>query len=144
MGQKEPFGARSKQGRLLLLNCFKHNGNIRVFTHEMELYHNKILALEAWFLQIRYAADVAKTDKVYFDGDETASSLDIGQIIGGIDDIPSCQELIERIVAEAKEVLEAKREKGICLMVTAEEIIEGIISEAKLIMQRLNNIGIGG
>lgn len=62
--------------------------------------------------QIRFAANVAKTDKVYFDGDEAAGSLDIGQIIGGINDIPSCQEVIERIVAEAKGVLEATRGKA--------------------------------
>ena len=64
------------------------------------------------FEQIRYAANAAKADKVYFDGDETAGSLDIGQIIGGIDDIPSCQELIERTVAEAEQVLDAAREKA--------------------------------
>ena len=65
------------------------------------------------FEKIRYAAEAAKTDKVYFDGDETAGLLDIGQIIGGIDDIPSCQEVVERTAAEAEQVLESMRGKSI-------------------------------
>ncbi|MFC2052559.1 hypothetical protein ACFLT4_07525, partial [Chloroflexota bacterium] len=59
------------------------------------------------FEQIRYAANSARADKVYLNGDEKAGSLDIGQIIGGIEEIPSCKEVIERTVAEAVKVLEA-------------------------------------
>ncbi|MFC1940620.1 NAD(P)H-dependent flavin oxidoreductase [Chloroflexota bacterium] len=62
--------------------------------------------------QIRYAADAAKADKVYLDGDEKAGTADIGQIIGGIEDIPTCQEIVEKTVAEAAKVLEATVEKA--------------------------------
>jgi len=62
--------------------------------------------------QIRYAASSARFSKVLVDGDETAGTLPAGQSIGGINDIPSCQELIERTVAEAEKALEAAREKA--------------------------------
>ncbi|MFC2041385.1 NAD(P)H-dependent flavin oxidoreductase [Chloroflexota bacterium] len=62
--------------------------------------------------QIRYAADAAKADKVYLEGDEKAGTADIGQIIGGIEDIPTCQEIVEKTVAEAAKVLEATVEKA--------------------------------
>ena len=39
------------------------------------------------------------------EGDENAGILTIGQIIGGITDIPTCQELVERTVAEAEKAL---------------------------------------
>jgi len=61
--------------------------------------------------QLRYAANARAADKVMFEGDETTGVLPIGQNIGGIDDIPSCQELIERIVTEAETTLDALREK---------------------------------
>jgi len=61
--------------------------------------------------QIRYAASSARSHKVIIDGDENAGILPIGQTIGGIDDIPTCQEVIERIIAEAEEALKAVNQK---------------------------------
>lgn len=63
--------------------------------------------------QLRFAANAASTRKIIFDGDETAGTLAAGQSIGGIKDIPSCQELIERIVTEAEKALEVAREKAV-------------------------------
>ncbi len=60
--------------------------------------------------QLRYAAGPARVKKVMFEGDENAGTFAIGQVIGGITDIPTCQELIERVVAEAEKVLETTRE----------------------------------
>ena len=57
--------------------------------------------------QLRYAAGTARVNKVMFEGDEDAGTFDIGQVIGGITDIPTCQELTERVVAEAEKALEA-------------------------------------
>lgn len=62
--------------------------------------------------QLRYAANTARAKRVIFEGDENAGTLPIGQVIGGIRDIPTCQELIERIVTQAEAVLEATREKA--------------------------------
>lgn len=45
------------------------------------------------------------------DGDEKLGIMAVGQVIGRIDDLPTCKELIERIVAEAEEIIEATREK---------------------------------
>jgi len=63
--------------------------------------------------QLRYAADTAKAKEVMFDGDENAGTLPVGQVIGGITDIPSCRELIQRIVTQAEAVLELARAKAI-------------------------------
>jgi enoyl-[acyl-carrier protein] reductase II len=62
--------------------------------------------------QLRYAAEAAKARKVMFEGDETAGSLPIGQVIGGIRDIPTCQELIERTIAQAEAALKATQGKA--------------------------------
>ena len=61
--------------------------------------------------QYRYAASSARSHKVMFEGDENAGALPAGQVVGGIDDLPSCQELVERIVAEAEEVLGSVMER---------------------------------
>lgn len=61
--------------------------------------------------QIRYAASTARAKQVMFDGDENAGTLPIGQVIGGIDDVPTVAELVERIIAEAEEALEATRQQ---------------------------------
>jgi enoyl-[acyl-carrier protein] reductase II len=63
--------------------------------------------------QLRYAADTARAKEVMFEGDENAGTLPIGQVIGGITDIPTCKELIERIVAQAEAVLRATTEKAL-------------------------------
>ena len=63
--------------------------------------------------QLRYAASTARMEKVMFEGDEDAGTFDIGQVIGGITDIPTCQELIERVVTEAEKALEVAREMAL-------------------------------
>lgn len=55
--------------------------------------------------QLRYAAGTARANKVMFEGDENAGVFTIGQNIGGIRDIPSCRELVERVVEEAEKTL---------------------------------------
>jgi NAD(P)H-dependent flavin oxidoreductase YrpB (nitropropane dioxygenase family) len=55
-----------------------------------------------------YAAQSAKFNKLIFEGDENAAILPIGQVIGGIHDIPTCRELIERTSAQAEAILKSK------------------------------------
>lgn len=57
--------------------------------------------------QLRYAADTARAKEIMFEGDENAGTLPIGQVIGSINDIPTCRQLIERIVSQAEAVLES-------------------------------------
>ena len=64
-----------------------------------------------FFSQLRMAASIASGEKVLWEGDETAGTLSGGQVIGGISDIPTVAELIERIVAEAEKAAEVVREK---------------------------------
>jgi len=49
--------------------------------------------------------------KACVDGDEKLGIMAIGQVVGLIDDLPTCKEVIDGIVAEAKEIAEATREK---------------------------------
>jgi len=63
--------------------------------------------------QLRYAANTARAKRVMFEGDENAGTLPIGQVIGGIRDVPTCQELIERTVSQAEAVLESVHQKAL-------------------------------
>lgn len=58
-------------------------------------------------VQARQAACTTRILKAVNDGDLEEGVLFGGQSVGGIEDVPSSAELIERIVAEAEEVLEA-------------------------------------
>ena len=61
--------------------------------------------------QIRYAATTARSKKVMVEGDEAAGNLAMGQIIGGITDIPTVTEVIDRIIAEAEVTLEKMKKQ---------------------------------
>jgi enoyl-[acyl-carrier protein] reductase II len=61
----------------------------------------------------RQAVGSNRLKKAIVDGDEKLGIMSVGQIIGRIDDLPTCKELLERIVAEAEEIMEATREKVI-------------------------------
>jgi NAD(P)H-dependent flavin oxidoreductase YrpB (nitropropane dioxygenase family) len=45
------------------------------------------------------------------DGDFTKSYFPSGQVVGRLDDIPTCKELVERIVAEAEETIKNMQKK---------------------------------
>ena len=55
------------------------------------------------------AAQVERFEKAVFEGDMEQGVVFGGQAVGGIKDIPTCQELIDRIMAEAEEVLRETR-----------------------------------
>ena len=60
----------------------------------------------------RVTTGVLRLLRAISDGDLDNGYIDAGQVTGRITDIPSCSELIERIVAEAEEVLETARGKA--------------------------------
>lgn len=62
------------------------------------------------FQQARLATAAIKAKEAIQDGDEAQGILPAGQCCGGIDDIPSCKELIERVVIDAEEALKRTRE----------------------------------
>ncbi|MBL7209533.1 MAG: nitronate monooxygenase [Dehalococcoidia bacterium] len=70
------------------------------------------------WVQARGAVGNRRHMKALYDGDEEEGILFAGQDCGGISDVPSVQELIDRIVAEAEETLEAARKK----LVTAQKV----------------------
>ncbi|MDD5190100.1 MAG: nitronate monooxygenase [Dehalococcoidales bacterium] len=47
-------------------------------------------------------------EKVYFDGDLEAGMAECGQVVGLIHDIPTCKELIDRMVKDAQEIIWSK------------------------------------
>jgi NAD(P)H-dependent flavin oxidoreductase YrpB (nitropropane dioxygenase family) len=57
-------------------------------------------------VQARSANSVIRNLKAIREGDEKEGFLFAGQCVGGIRDVPSCQELMERIVEEAEKKLE--------------------------------------
>ena len=59
------------------------------------------------FQQLRLAGGSVGQERAIFNGDEKLGFMFAGQCVGGIQDIPSAAELIERIVAEAEQVLAA-------------------------------------
>jgi enoyl-[acyl-carrier protein] reductase II len=61
----------------------------------------------------RQAISISGIKTFVNDGDLETGVLPISQAIGLIKDLPTCQEVIERTIAEAQELLEAVREKMI-------------------------------
>ena len=59
----------------------------------------------------KLAAGVMRVRRALVEGDADYGAMPSGQVCGRIDDIPSVQEVIDRIVAEAKSTLELIREK---------------------------------
>ena len=49
--------------------------------------------------------------KAFDEGDLEEGSIACGQVAGMINDIPSCEELIERIVTQAQTIIEPLKEK---------------------------------
>jgi enoyl-[acyl-carrier protein] reductase II len=61
--------------------------------------------------QARMAASAMRYRKAIYDGDTREGILPAGQDTGGIQDIPSCKELVERIIVEAEKTLEVTMQK---------------------------------
>ncbi|MBN1380575.1 MAG: nitronate monooxygenase [Deltaproteobacteria bacterium] len=58
--------------------------------------------------QMKYASQTSNVDRVMFSGDTENGRMPIGQVIGGIKEVLTCQEVVERTVAQAEETLKAK------------------------------------
>lgn len=63
------------------------------------------------FQQARLATAAINAKKAIQDGDEEQGILPAGQCCAGIDDLPTCKEVIERIMNEAEDTLKTVREK---------------------------------
>lgn len=59
----------------------------------------------------QFICGIAKIRKALIEGDEKNGYMPCGQVCGMINDIPTCQELIERIVSEAEDIIEKTRAK---------------------------------
>jgi enoyl-[acyl-carrier protein] reductase II len=63
------------------------------------------------WVQARQAAGARRHMKAIYEGDEKEGILFAGECCGGISDLPSVKEIIDRVIAEAKEALETTRKK---------------------------------
>lgn len=63
------------------------------------------------FQQLRMAGGTIGQERAIFNGDEKLGFMFSGQCVGGITDIPSVSEVMERIVTQAEKVLEAAGKK---------------------------------
>ncbi|MBM3118865.1 MAG: nitronate monooxygenase [Chloroflexi bacterium] len=63
------------------------------------------------WVQARQAAGARRHMKAIYEGDEKEGILFAGECCGGISDLPSVKEIIDRVVAEAEEALETTRKK---------------------------------
>ncbi|KAJ3016391.1 UNVERIFIED_CONTAM: hypothetical protein HDU68_012239 [Siphonaria sp. JEL0065] len=88
----------------------------RTFRNTARLYKNsvsqKALELErrpgATFEDIRDLVSGKRGRKVFVDGDLEAGVWSAGQVVGLIDDVPSCKELLDTIVDDAVEIIESR------------------------------------
>jgi nitronate monooxygenase len=83
------------------------NNTARVFKNSIA---EKVLEIEAQegptrFEDIQPLVQGTKGRELFDDGDLDKGIWSAGMIVGLIDDIPSCEELITRIVAEAEEII---------------------------------------
>ena len=62
--------------------------------------------------QARLAANALRYQKAIYDGNVDEGILPGGQDTGGIQDIPTCKELIDRIIIEAEKALETASQKS--------------------------------
>ena len=60
---------------------------------------------------MQYLAGMAKFTKGLYDGDVDHGLFWCGQVIGRINDIPTCSELIERTVHEAEEIIKTMAQR---------------------------------
>lgn len=63
------------------------------------------------WVQARQAVGTRRHLKAIYDGDEKEGILFAGEVCGGINDLPSVKEIINRVITEAEETLEATRKK---------------------------------
>lgn len=63
------------------------------------------------WMQARQAVGAVKSMKAIYEGDMEEGFLFAGQNVGGIHDVPTVNELVERIMAEAKETIMAQKNR---------------------------------
>jgi nitronate monooxygenase len=85
-----------------------HN-TARVFKNKVSM---EVVSIEkrgnAKFEDVRELVSGARGRKVFIDGDSDAGVWTAGTVMGLIDDIPTCKELVPRMVREAEEIIKGR------------------------------------
>jgi len=118
---KDGMGSRMLKSRTAEIMAQERVSPIKSMRSAMEI--KRMLDVPFWRLILdglktrsvqglaRQAMGADSLRKACFDGDEKLGVMAIGQVVGLVNDLPTCKELIERTVGEAREIIETTREK---------------------------------
>lgn len=104
---KEKIVAASERDTVLMFRTM-HN-TARVFKNEIS---KQVVEIEkkpnAKFQDIQHLVSGQRGREVYIKGDPEYGVWSAGQVVGLIDDIPTCEALLERMVKEAENIITAR------------------------------------
>jgi NAD(P)H-dependent flavin oxidoreductase YrpB (nitropropane dioxygenase family) len=85
----------------------KWNNTSRLFKNEVAKEAKKIetTKLDSEFKDVQHLVAGARGKRVFIDGDANAGVWTVGPVLGVIYDVPTCKELMQRIVREAKSTI---------------------------------------
>lgn len=105
---KQAMVAADERGTQLVYRKFRNTARIYKNSVAEEIHEIETTKADATFDDIRDLAAGARGRKVYETGDVEAGVWSAGMVQGIINDVPTCAELISRIVEEAEEIIEKR------------------------------------
>jgi len=102
---KEAMVQATERDTTLMLRTFKNSSRMFKNSVVTEVVNIENRPGGAQFADVRELVAGSRGVKVFETGDKEAGVWTAGQVIGLIDDIPSCEELIHRIEKEAEDVI---------------------------------------
>ena len=100
---KDAIVAGDERGTELIFRSLRNTARVASNTVSREVV--EILAGGGQFEDVKDLVAGVRGRKVFDDGDLDAGIWTVGTVMGLIDDIPTCDELISRIVGEAEEII---------------------------------------
>jgi NADH:quinone reductase (non-electrogenic) len=103
----------SERDTQLVYRKFRNTARIHKNSIAKEIHEIETTNPDATFEDIRHLAAGTRGASVYETGDVEAGVWSAGMVQGIINDIPTCQELVDRIISEAEEIIEKRLEAAI-------------------------------
>src|ERR1700710_2661990 len=103
---KDAIVAGDERGTELIFRTLRNTGRVASNTVSREVV--EILAQGGEFEDVKDLVAGVRGRRVFDDGDVDAGIWTVGTVMGLIDDIPTCGELISRIVSEAEELISGR------------------------------------
>ena len=105
---KQAMVAADERGTQLVYRKFRNTARIYKNAVAEEIHEIETTKADATFDDIRDLAAGVRGRKVYETGDIEAGVWSAGMVQGIINDVPTCAELVSRIVEEAEEIIEKR------------------------------------